>query len=397
MEPKLIELHFSQLQAEWAVSKYNTYSDTRKQAYHENLKIIIAALEKENFEKLDDNEIEQRFLIIFFVFKSLEFLNHSTTSTIPFELVYVLELALKEWFPGEDEYLIVTSLINGINEFSFDNSLTFADFVYENIKHYCDVSFDKKLVQINLPESTSRDYLANVVLYHELGHFIEKKYLIAGVIYGEILASLKGRRISKEDRQDIYRYFPYLNKLDLQQWLANNNDGNNMFSLHISEYFCDLFAAQYVKDSSTIYLEYITIPQSKMSSTHPSTFNRSILVQEYLSNKGGFVLKLYKDIVRKITNKELTYRAKDIKSTDFENLVPVTVKEPEELHSLFVYGWNVWRRDWKRIEITAKTQFNLSSAHVYQIINNLIEKSIGNYIIADEWEKGKKVKKELVE
>ncbi|MBK8609377.1 MAG: hypothetical protein IPL84_05395 [Chitinophagaceae bacterium] len=174
MLPKLLELHFSQLQSEWSVSKYNSYSDVRKQKYHDKLKFIIGRLEEEDFSKLDDDQIQQRFWVIFFVFKSLEFLNHSTTSTIPYELVYVLELAMKDWAP-EDEYIIVTALINGVNGFSFDSFITFFEYVYNVIDLLYSVKFEHRLVQINVPESTSRDYLANVVLYHELGHFVEKK------------------------------------------------------------------------------------------------------------------------------------------------------------------------------------------------------------------------------
>ena len=186
MQPKLLELHFAQLLSEWSISRYNRYSDVRKQEYHDNLGKIIAYLETENFTLLTPDDIEKRFYVIFFVFKSLEFLNHSTTSTIPFELVNVLELALNDW-SDTNEYLIVTSLINGINEFSFDNALTVYDLVYTEIYVLCGVKFKHRLVQINLPESTSKDYLANVALYHELGHFVEKKYKISKHIYSELI------------------------------------------------------------------------------------------------------------------------------------------------------------------------------------------------------------------
>lgn len=97
MHFRLLELHFSQLQSEWKNAKYNNYSDLRKKEYHENLANIIEALEKEDFKSFSEPEIKQRFYVLFFLFKSLEFLNNSTTSTIPFEIVFVLTEALKDW------------------------------------------------------------------------------------------------------------------------------------------------------------------------------------------------------------------------------------------------------------------------------------------------------------
>lgn len=387
MLPKLLELHFSQLQSEWAASRYNSYSDLRKQEYHENLAKIISYLEAEDFSKLDDTQITQRFYIIFFVFKSLEFLNHSTTSIIPFELVFVLELALKDWAPT-DEYLIVTSLINGMNEFSFDNSLTFFELVYTEIELLCGVKFKHRLVQINLPESTSRDYLANVVLYHELGHFVEKKYAISRVIYIELIKSLRAG-ISPNEQSDLFKYFPYLADSNNVNELEKYYSQYNVFSMHISEYFCDLFASQYISDCSNYYLEYITLNQSDYSPTHPSTTNRVFFINEHLAGKDGFVLKEYKKIIKGITGFDIEKRAKEFTSNNFENLMPVEISDSNELHYLFVYGWKIWLGNWENMAKIAGIDFKLSSYNIYEIANNLIEKSIGNFIVANEWKKVK--------
>jgi hypothetical protein len=383
MLSRLLELHFSQLQAEWSVSRYNNYSDRRKQDYHNNLHKIISHLQDEDFSTFTDEEITTRFYIIFFVFKSLEFLNHSTTSTIPFELVFVLEQALKDWSPSDD-YLIVTSLINGMNEFSFDNSLTFFDLVYKEIEILYGVVFKQRLVQINLPDSTSRDYLANVVLYHELGHFVEKKYQITRIIYKSLIDSLKSG-LSIDDKKDLLKFFPYLeDPADVDQ-LDKNYGPYNIFSMHIGEYFCDLFASQYILDCSNYYLEYITLNQSRYSSTHPSTINRIIFINDYLSDKRNFVLNEYKRIVRNITSLDINFKTIEFKSENFEKLTPVNISDSRELHYLFVYGWKVWLSDWIGINNLSGIKFKLESSNVYQIVNNLIEKSIGNYIVSSEW------------
>ena len=269
--------------------------------------------------------------------------------------------------------------------FSFDGSLKFYDFIYDSIKILYNVTFKYRLVQINLPESTSRDYLANVVLYHELGHFIENKFEITRVVYTDLLFTLVNGTDDKQ-KNNILKFFPYLADPKNLAHYAKHYNAYNMFALHISEYFCDLFASQYIKDCSNFYLEYMTLNQQDYNTTHPSTVNRVIFINEYLDNKNEFVLSEYKRIVKEITKRDIEYKAKDFSTSNFESLIPVEVKEPRELHGLFVYGWKVWMGEWSNISQKSDIKFKLSNANVYSIVNNLIEKSIGNFIIKKEWD-----------
>lgn len=390
MDAKLLDLHFAQLKSEWATSKYNNYSDLRKKDYHKKLENVIHKMDKENFYSFTPSEIKQRFHIIQFVFKSLEFLNSSTISTIPFEIVAVLEAALKDWMPIK-EYIIVTSLVNGMNEFSFDNYLMFNDFIYRDIELLYKVKFEEKLIQINVPKSTSKDYLANVVLYHELGHFIEKKFEISRVVYLEILDKLNTGNISagSSEYQEIIKYFPYLDNQDNIRYLNSNYHSFNIFSSHLNEYFCDLFASQYIEDCISHYLNYITQGQIYYSDSHPSTKNRIEFVETFVNDKPSFLLDFFKDTVRRITKVEIQRRCKKLTTDNFEKLIPVEVNDLEELHGLFIYGWDVWLNDWKSIEKGSNLGFHLSQIRTYEIVNNLIEKSIGNYFIKQSWAQSK--------
>lgn len=388
MHPKLLELHFSQLQFEWSKAKYNNYSDLRKKEYHNKLAIIIAALEKENFKAYNDTEITQRFYVIYFVFKSLEFLNNSTTSTIPFEIVYVLSEALKDWAPTDD-YIIVTSLINGMNGFSFDNSLMFNEFIYNDIDLLYSVKFEKRLVQINLPLSISKDYLANVVLYHELGHFIDRKFEITRIIYIEILDLIETGVLSPDERIEMFKYFPYLSDTNTVTFFKSNYDVFNIFSNHIAEYFCDVFASQYINDCSNSYLNYITLSQKNYSTSHPATTNRLDFVNIFLKGTPSRLMDLYKNITFRITTVNLEIKFDEVLSSNFETLIPVDITNRRELHGLFVYGWKVWMDNWDNINKKSNIEFELSQIKVYEILNNLIEKSIGNFIVKGEWELAK--------
>lgn len=389
MEPKLLELHFSQLQFEWSKSKYNSYSDRRTREYHSNLAKIISGLEKEDFQKLNKSDIDERNYIILFLLKSLEFLNNSTTSRNAFETIYVLSDALNDWIIKND-YIIVTSLVKDLNGFSFDNYLTFNDYIYFIIENLYSVKFNNKLIQINLPESTSKDYLSNVVLYHEIGHFIDSKYEITRILYVELLELLLKDSLEEDDRTSLVKYFPYLVNHENIVLLKNKYDSNNILANHIAEYFCDLFASQYIDNCSNLYLKYITCNQSHHNNTHPSTTNRIDFVNHFLNKEKAFIIDFFANTIKKTTTFEIKQRNKVVLSDNFESLIPIDIKHKGELHGLFVYGWKVWMDNWINIKSKSNMKFDLTQVQVYEIINNLIEKSIGNYIVKTEWEIVKK-------
>ena len=136
-------------------------------------------------------------------------------------------------------------------------------------------------------------------------------------------------------------------------------------------------------------MNYITLGQSDYSASHPSTVNRILFVENFLNSNKSYLVDLYKKVVENITLKKLEIKAKSISSNNFEKLIPVEIQDEDELHSLFSYGWKVWLNDWGEIERQSNIEFELTQVKVYEIINNLIEKSIGNYIVNEEWKQSK--------
>lgn len=70
-------------------------------------------------------------------------------------------------------------------------------------------------------------------------------------------------------------------------------------------------------------------------------------------------------------------------------LIPTKLNNQEEMLSIFKMGWDVYMNGSKEIEISNKLQQPLAPDQVYTIVNNLIEKSISNYLITKEWELAK--------
>ena len=344
MSPELLNLHISQLARTFEKSKTNKYADDRKQSYHDSLVNLFEKIKILDRYKLTDLEQLDLKQILDFCFLSIEFLDDSTLVNIPYEIVYCLEKALNEW-DKTDRYIIVTSLQNNITCYSFNPTLALNEPTYDLIFVKFNIKFEQRLIQINLPRYLANDYLANVVLYHELGHFIDLRHQIS-------------YKIALKNKFDIKKYY------------------------HLGEFFSDVFAAQYIGLASNYYLNYIAHKVAG-SDSHPSTDSRIKIVEDFLDLKTSNPdLNLIIDATRLITGNQLNINSDKIVDDDFRKFIPTVIRNEFQLHSVFEIGWQLWKTNVKEFE-----EKNIKIETKYNIINNLIEKSIGNHMITEKWNK----------
>ncbi|RIJ48824.1 hypothetical protein D1614_09875 [Maribellus luteus] len=388
MEVQALRLHFSQLIKAWEKSKHNTYFDKGKDHYQETLKYLIKAISDENFTLFNSAQIEERRRIINFIFKSLGILDSSTTNQFPFEIIHCLQHALDEWVdPSNEKFVIVTSLINSYDDFySFDGNLALDDVAYNIIQKVYNLTFEYRLIQINLPKFLARDYFSNIVLYHELGHFIDFKYQITAPFAIEIQDKYNNKKYNASDLVEFQKFFPY------EFWKREYLD---VLTSHLREYFSDLFAAQYIGKYSENLLNYVSggpLAAHAISGTHPSTKNRGDLVKDFLKNNSSTFINDLKVAINLTSGKELKVRySSEIKNSNLIKLLPIEIKTGDELSSVFVAAWELYDTYTNQIEKQNNFKYPLISSKVYEIINNLVEKSIGNYIVTSNWEKSKNV------
>jgi hypothetical protein len=223
---ELLLLHLSQAELALDRAKNNSYLDQRKQEYQEKLEKLFTAIRSDaqnHFSTLTDPtifDVHKKHLD--FIFKSLEFLGSSTLNQIPYEIVECLKHAMDEWLEPSDQYIIVTSLVNNFQNFSYDGWIAFDHGLYVDIAtRYGGLEFPHKLVQINLPRAFSRDYLALVVLYHELGHFIDFRYKIMDGLTHQVLDRIRTGQLTTDKLKEVEVYFPIL-----AQYIALQEKGN---------------------------------------------------------------------------------------------------------------------------------------------------------------------------
>ena len=354
MDFRTLELNISQLSRCLSKSKFNKYADSRKADYQKALVHLLDLIQKENLSTLNADQLADKKKIVDFIFESIQYLDNSTLTIIPYEIVYCLENALNEWIP-DNKFIVVTSLSNEILSYSINGNLALNKPIYQLIESQYNINFEYKLIQITLPRYYVHDYLANAVLYHELGHFIDFHFNISEAIVNDLVLTGTLDFKNRELNQKIYN--------------------------HYCEYFADIFAAQYIGKASNYFLDYIA-HKAPDSSTHPATDKRLDKVDKFLNNVNSDEeienIKKY-TLARSGFNLEIKHI--ELPIDDFFNLIPYEITNQKDLHSIFLTGWNTWLENPNKL----KTDFDNDTA--YKIINNLIEKSISNYIVVDSWNK----------
>lgn len=355
MDYKTIELLLLQLEESFSKSRSNIYSDNKKESHFIELHKLFQAIKSSDYRTLKGSDLDQHYNILSDIFKGLEYLDNSTLNIIPYEIVSCLEFALVDWVK-RDHFIIVTSLSNRNNDFYFESNDNDERFKNRNnyISRLYGLKITHRLIKIGLPKVLSRDYLSCVVLYHELGHFVDSELNISK----KLLLNRYGTD-KPETNKSTFIYFR-----------------------HKGEYFADLFAAQYINNASNLYLNYIAAKDLD-TLTHPATSKRISVVDKFLSGKRCAELEEFNKVLSFSGGEllKIRYHNLDLNKSQFPELIPQHISEKEELHSIFKLGWDFWTN--------SDTNFlkDFRPRQKYHIINNLIEKSISNFTTNRKWKK----------
>ncbi|MBD3905993.1 hypothetical protein NAL32_15515 [Chryseobacterium sp. Ch-15] len=349
---KAIELQLLQLEGVFSKSKGNIYSDKKKEKYFEDLYLLFDAIKKADIEKYDYNLQGIHYQILNYIFGALEFLDNSTLNLIPFETVFCLEKVLDEWI-SDDNFIIATSLSNRNLDFYFmGENVEFFKLMNDTIEKLYGLKISKRLIKIVLPRVLSRDYLSIVVLYHELGHFIDIELNIS---------------------QNIF-----FKKFGFKSSYSNTEIQEHH---HTMEYFADVFASQYINDASNLFLNYISAGTLD-STTHPATKKRVEFVDKFLNGEKIGLIDEFNLVLAAQSKQQIEIRHSvfDADSSDFNEFIPQQINSENELHSVFKLGWDFWNNS------ETNTLNKVPKKQRYNIINNLVEKSISNYIVVSKWQ-----------
>jgi len=386
---KVLQLQLEEVAQLLSNSREDTYSDSHKQIYHKNLISLFDKIKEADLDNLSNhNEIVRFKTYLEFILSSITLLKDNTLNTIPYEIVLCLKDAMEDWINPND-FIIVTGLKKDLYSFSYSLE-SFTELFYKDLQFKFGLNFDKKLVKINLPFTLSKDYFCTVPLYHELGHFIDNQLSVVRNALKLFINDELGF-----NHEDLFKYFPSI----IPEILNIDKDTDqekidyisNYFINHLAEYFCDIFASQYIGINSNIYINYISFQYSNTESyTHPDTKLRMEMVETFLSGSSNRIIQFLDISIKQLSGQNLQIRYESIESDDFNNLIPYEATCKKQLHGIFDYGWRTWinTKD-KFIQNNGENFKEVSQSSYYNIINNLVEKSIGNYFINKSWEENR--------
>ncbi len=335
------------------------YFDSRVLRYIAALQQVIAKLTDPTTNLAD----ETRAFVAFEVWNATEFIAGSAPRLQPYEMIYGLRCAVREWFAagnfGAKPLLIVTSLVQEPNFYFKSTNPNFNTILEANLR----VSIEYEIVQIKLPDIYRRKPLYTVALYHELGHFIDTRFAISEYV-------------------GVFRPRLALPGLPPATSALTPRQKEQIRLFHLREYFADLFAACYCGGAMKRFLEGFA-PHSGSSATHPATCDRIQVVQALLEGREHNLVAAFNAALA--ARQQPGLRTRFIRpDTDacFDAIRPATLDSDAEVHGILDAAWEYLDR---AAEQKTGPWGNLDDLEIERVINDLVEKSIRNRMIVEQW------------
>lgn len=386
MNPQYLDLSRSQLAVSWKRSRFNHYSDRRKQQFHDNLGELYEILMAKDFYNPSYTKDDLHFFrnVLEFFKDSLALLDNNTISSVPHELIECLNIAARQWLSDFDDYIIV--MLDG--QYAILPQVEDTRMFYALIKAKLGVDFKSILLKVCMPRQLSRDYLTNVCLFHELGHFIDEKLKISDSAYNDQL--LKKWINGKSSEINKWFFYGYEAYHVVSTPVGNQITGELKSVFYLKEYFADLFGSQYVGENILNYLDYISDDPTNDGPMHPADDKRRQMYLDF--TKGPSLNPVLESLFESTLTQAkhgLVKKYVDIDHTDMHSFIPSELSDEQELLSIFKMGWDVYKGGSAPFEVQNSLSEPLPPDKIYECVNNLIEKSINNYLIIRDWYKAK--------
>lgn len=297
------------------------------------------------------------------IWHATQFLTGTTSNRVPYEVTYLLREVLLDWNLGDS--IVTTSLIQSPDFYCESVLRTPSDVL--QVLPTPRVALSKHLVQIGVPEIFQHMPLFCAPLYHELAHYVDQRSKI-----------IKKLLISRGS--EVAAALPVTSTL-------LTAPAESVIRDHATEHFCDLFAACYVGGCVTDYITQWS-PSSGFERTHPSPQDRAVLTGDFLSGSPNALIDLLRDAV---ASEDLgfklvpRYTLPDVEAC-FRDVRPARLSQVSELHGLLPAAHSFLRTLLLAPEgFTSDAIGGVPPARRVALINDLVEKSIRNFMISKAW------------
>jgi hypothetical protein len=298
------------------------------------------------------------------IWRATQFLTGTTSNRVPYEVTFLLREVLLDWELGDS---IVTTSLNQSPDFYCERTATAPDALVKQL-NIPGLSVSGHLVQMGVPEVFHHMPLLCSPLYHEVGHYIEER-----------------------DRLVASHFMSYEREFidaipSLREFAPEHHP--RVAKAYAIEHFCDLVAASYVGECVSDYIiqwDHETVPQE----THPTAADRFEVTRDFLEGKSNPLIELLKGAVATSglnVRLEKCYMLPEVTEC-FADVRPAAVESIPQLHGLLPAADAFL----KQLRATPSTLKDTNIARVPRsqhahLVNDLIEKSIRNFMIVKAWD-----------
>lgn len=370
MESYLLHMGKTQMIQAWNVADFDQYRSILGDVFHDKIKKFYIALESTDIDALKEDE-HTEFMEYFELVKDwVTLLHYHKADSYPEELVYTMKMVVREWLDDYQKFVILIS----DNPYMVTYPSPDLDAKYHNIELRYGIHFEEKIVKICMPIEHCCDYMVNVCLYHEIGHFIDRQ---RNLTYNVLVNIINNVNRDNSLLPFVKKYYPYFS------YPFNLSDSTLVDKVYAQtqEYIADLFAAQYCGDGVIMYLKYLhSHEMDKDFLKHPATSLRSDMIVDYLKSSnlmtgliGALVVPLYKS--RTSFGRRLNPKIEGA----LGSLSTVPLVDESDVHSLCYFAWDIYKQDIANRETNHPATHGLSQQDLYIKLNEVIGSSISEY------------------
>jgi hypothetical protein len=347
MNLKLLELHREQLRLAFYRISTIHLSDSRLADVRNAIGVFINELQKVDFEIEKKNDLYYYRDSITLLQEWTGWIANQQRGTKPHAVIRCLDIAASEWLDTSTEYIFVAT-DGDFCIFSDDPSVDLLlDWIYQQFK----IFFAYRLVHIQIPFHLDDDYLFNVCLYHELGHFIDSQLKVT-----DNMAITLSEEWNKNN--------PNSGTTGRNCW----EDNIIVFQRHMKEVFADVFAAQYVGKK---IIEYILFRwedvMNRATPFHPAPSFRIAMIEELLHDyKNNNIFDYMNDAITTISGNSLSKR-------DQIDGIILTANNitylPTNIYQVFTASWDTYLHHVETVGNNVADSYKLTCRSAEQTIN----------------------------
>jgi|GEM_PF-4373210 len=179
MVSDFLSIEITQLKEKLDSLEDNYYFNDELSNYFKNLQLLSTELSEKisgiGTKSVSTYELSLYRTYLDFIKNSCIYLEDSTLNIIPYETVFCLNKALSDWVTNPP--IIVTSL--KAQSYFFNGSLSTNEATFRLIESEFQITFKSRLILLGIPQIEVYNYLYNIVLYHELGHYVDQYHQIS--------------------------------------------------------------------------------------------------------------------------------------------------------------------------------------------------------------------------